>query len=743
MATKLKKYYDELRQTPADSKNWRNIGFVGWLSFFLSISILLTIAGCYFGPRAAAAMGGSSYEDLMQDDYKNTSLFRNSVVSGIYSMAYVNADGSCFGDIDAPYSYHSYFSSDQNQAIFSCAAVEDDKLIFQHAGMNYNALLTENFRTQSFLLKITLQNFKVTDVKILQDGNILKPEASEWIFKLRNSLLGITIPDFTDENRKITSGVKSDKGRTFYFTITDSLPSTNVYSAYATEKQLYRGITENSALLALAVLLLAVSILFYPGKQKGDRAFASLVGHIPIEIKLLLLLVLYICPIMYSTGHLHIFTGLETLHFALVNCLFYLLWYVWLTYFVVNDIRYKTFAKHSIIRRLWQTAHGAVQQNNVKTPLAKQIQRWLLPLFVLVDICMVPCVLFFGLSDNIFATSSGYHHLLRLIFFGGLAAAVIYLEYRIWKKSKFLGTQMAKLTEQIRLIRSGAQPQPIHVGGCDQLSAAAYDLNAVQDGIEAAVNERVRSERMKVELVTNVSHDLKTPLTSIISYVDLLGQEELSPTARDYVQILAQKSDRLKAIVQDVFDISKAVSGNLAVNNKTLDLAKLLRQTLADMDEQISAAPLTFRVQLPEQPVWIYSDGDRLYRVFQNLIQNAVQYSLENSRVYITLAVLQGYAHAKVRNTSKHEIGDAQALLERFTRGDKNRTTEGSGLGLSIAQSFTQACSGTFSVSAQADLFIAEVVLPLGQAPQTNNSSGTVLEPVLADSPKNTNTPAS
>ena len=120
-----------------------------------------------------------------------------------------------------------------------------------------------------------------------------------------------------------------------------------------------------------------------------------------------------------------------------------------------------------------------------------------------------------------------------------------------------------------------------------------------------------------------------------------------------------------------------------------------------------------------------------------------MRYSLENSRVYITLAVLQGYAHAKVRNTSKHEIGDAQALLERFTRGDKNRTTEGSGLGLSIAQSFTQACSGTFSVSAQADLFIAEVVLPLGQAPQTNNSSGTVLEPVLADSPKNTNTPAS
>lgn len=716
---------------------------MGWLSFFLSVSLLLTLTGCYFGPRAAAAMGGSSYEDLLQDDYKNTSLFRNSIVSGIYSMAYVNADGSCFGDIYAPYSYHSYFSSDQNQAIFPCAAVEDDKLIFQHAGMNYNALLAENFRTQSFLLKITLQNFKVTDVKILQDGNVLKPEDSEWTFKLRNSLLGQTIPDYTDENRIITSGVKSDKGRTFYFTITDSLPSTDVYSAYATEKQLYRGITENPALLVLAVLLLAVSILFYQGKQKGDRAFASLTRHIPVELKLLLLVILYISPLAFTFIRSRQFTYGRPFCFALMCCLFYLLWYVWLTYLVVNDIRYKTFAKHSIIYHVWQSAHGTLQENATKTPLANQIQSWLKPLFILVDICMVPCVLFFSFSNSIFYTTSGYHLLLRLIFFGGLAVLVCWLEYRIWKKSEFLGTQMAKLTEQIRLIRSGAQPQPIHVGGCDQLSAAAYDLNAVQDGIEAAVNERVRSERMKVELVTNVSHDLKTPLTSIISYVDLLGQEELSPTACDYVQILAQKSDRLKAIVQDVFDISKAVSGNLAVNCKALDLAKLLRQTLADMDEQISAAPLTFRVQLPEQPVWIYSDGDRLYRVFQNLIQNAAQYSLENSRVYITLAVLKGYAHAKVRNTSKHEIGDAQALLERFTRGDKNRTTEGSGLGLSIAQSFTQACGGTFSVSAQADLFIAEVVLPLGQAPQTNNSSGTVLEPVLADSPKNTNTPAS
>ena len=711
---------------------------MGWLSFFLSISILLTVAGCYFGSRAAAAMGSTSYQDLLQDDMKDTHLFKESVISDIYQLSRIKKDGSSFDGISAPYSFHNFVEYPSlGSTLFPGAAVENNVLVHQLSGMEYSTLKSSSFRTKEALLTAQITNSSITQVLITQNGSTLD---APWASAICSKLQNLKLPDLTDYSGS-TEKTAPIKNRTLYLLISDSLPSAYVYTAYAAEKQLYSSIAGNAgALITAAVLLLAVSILFYPGKRKGDRTFASLAGHIPVELKLLLLVILYICPLVFTFSGFHLIPYAGPFCFALMRCLTYLLLYVWLTYFVVNDIRCKTFAKCSILRRLWQAVHSAAQHENTKTPLTRQIQRWLLPLFVLVDICMVPCVLFFSFSNSIFYTTSGYHLLLRLIFFGGLAVLVCWLEYRIWKKSEFLGTQMAKLTEQIRLIRSGAQPQPIHVGGCDQLSAAAYDLNAVQDGIEAAVNERVRSERMKVELVTNVSHDLKTPLTSIISYVDLLGQEELSPTARDYVQILAQKSDRLKAIVQDVFDISKAVSGNLAVNCKALDLAKLLRQTLADMDEQISAAPLTFRVQLPEQPVWIYSDGDRLYRVFQNLIQNAVQYSLENSRVYITLAVLQGYAHAKVRNTSKHEIGDAQALLERFTRGDKNRTTEGSGLGLSIVQSFTQACSGTFSVSAQADLFIAEVVLPLGQAPQTNNSSGTVLEPVLPASPKNTNT---
>ena len=232
-------------------------------------------------------------------------------------------------------------------------------------------------------------------------------------------------------------------------------------------------------------------------------------------------------------------------------------------------------------------------------------------------------------------------------------------------------------------------------------------------GLRTALDERMKSERMKVELITNVSHDLKTPLTSIISYAELLKQEEELPeAARDYVQILSDKARRLQAMVQDVFEVSKATTGNLRVDVRPLDFAKLLRQTLADMAEDIETSGLALKPRLPEGPVWIAADGDRLYRVFQNLIGNALKYSLPGSRVYLDLTVEGTRATAMLRNTSREELPDGVDLTERFVRGDESRTDGGSGLGLSIARTFTEACGGAFSVQTQADLFTATVSFP-------------------------------
>lgn len=241
----------------------------------------------------------------------------------------------------------------------------------------------------------------------------------------------------------------------------------------------------------------------------------------------------------------------------------------------------------------------------------------------------------------------------------------------------------------------------------------AENLNQIQCGLEQALREQISSERMKVDLVTNVSHDIKTPLTSIISYVELLKQEENLPDhVREFIRILGEKSERLKTIVQDVFEISKATSGQLPVKMEELDLGKLLRQTLADMDTQIEKSGLSFRVSISEEAVYIWADGQRLYRVFQNLIQNALKYSLTGSRVYLTMTADREEATVCIQNISGRELEHGMDFTERFVRGDASRTDGGSGLGLSIARSFTEACGGSFQVKIDADLFTVIVKFP-------------------------------
>lgn len=242
------------------------------------------------------------------------------------------------------------------------------------------------------------------------------------------------------------------------------------------------------------------------------------------------------------------------------------------------------------------------------------------------------------------------------------------------------------------------------------LGDTMVQLENIRQGMASAVDEQMKSERMKVELIANVSHDIKTPLTSIISYVQFLKDEkDLPEHVQDYVKILDEKSQRLKNMVQDVFAVSKAASGELPMNMEKLDFGKLLRQTMADMDEEIQNSKVSFRTELPEEPVMIMADGQRMYRVFQNLFQNALKYSLDGSRVYVTLKTDGKLAVASVKNTSHMELEEDKNFTERFVRGDKSRTDGGSGLGLSIAQSFTEACGGQFELEFNADLFIVRI----------------------------------
>lgn len=302
---------------------------------------------------------------------------------------------------------------------------------------------------------------------------------------------------------------------------------------------------------------------------------------------------------------------------------------------------------------------------------------------------------------------------LSLIFLGCLLAGVSICLFAVYLRIRNFTKDAKAVMDRLSDLQPGTPTEPLKLSENSPLQETAENINRLESDIESAVEQRNRSNKLRVELITNVSHDLKTPLTSIINYADLLCEENLPEPAADYAISLRNKSYRLKNMVQDVFELSKATSGNLRIEKQPLDLAKLIRQTLADMDERIEESSLTFKTVI-ETPVMIMADGEKLYRVFQNLFINALQYSLENSRVHVLLSVEEGIAHAKIKNTSREEINfDPHDIMERFVRADTSRTTEGSGLGLSIVQSFTEACGGTFSIDLDADMFTACVSFPL------------------------------
>jgi len=269
-----------------------------------------------------------------------------------------------------------------------------------------------------------------------------------------------------------------------------------------------------------------------------------------------------------------------------------------------------------------------------------------------------------------------------------------------------------KMSEHISAMQSGDYTK-VKVPETSVVYGMTKDLNEISDGMQTAVEKRVQSERMKIDLVTNVSHDLKTPLTSIISYIDLLGSEEMSPEARDYVKILDEKSARLKAIVSDLFDLAKATSGTDVAKEK-LDAVILTQQVIGDMADKIEKYGRDVRTEIKTESAPVMGDGKKLYRVIQNLTDNALKYSMDGTRIYITVSRDNSDAVITVKNISAEEMNfTAEEITERFARGDSSRSTEGSGLGLSIAKSFTEANGGLFNVLIDGDMFTAEVRLPI------------------------------
>ena len=494
-------------------------------------------------------------------------------------------------------------------------------------------------------------------------------------------------------------------------------------------------------LLGLGALWLCVWLAFRREKKLADAKIASWTGHLWEEVWVLLALI--------PLGWLFAADGWQELYWAcreiwwgwepvylgqlaygaasfLLSSLPGLIALGWVLYLAVNNRRYNPKEQRkSLLRSLFRGLRNllcSLRMKDLERPVEKRLARTVTAGTAALALILAALVLFLAamLPDIAWYGARGLAFILFLLV---LALGVLALLVSS-ARSLRLGRDLGRLNRQIESIRAGDLSTPLDLPEDADLRKTAEALNDIQAGMRTALAEQTRSERMKVELISNVSHDLKTPLTSILSYAELLRQEDLPPAAADYARVIDEKAQRLKTMVQDVFEVSKAAADQLPVSMERLDLGKLLRQTLADLDDPIQKSGLTFKTDLPAEPVMIDADGKRLYRVFQNLIDNALRYALEGSRVYLTLKTAEraaetaGLAQVSVRNTSRDELPEGVDFTARFVRGDESRTDGGSGLGLSIASSFTEACGGTFQVETVADLFTAVVTFPLAETEQ-------------------------
>ena len=485
------------------------------------------------------------------------------------------------------------------------------------------------------------------------------------------------------------------------------------YAREVSEYELYRNIETVSAVLALLMILYLAAAAVISGLCREEGQLFS--GRVPIEF---LLLAFVLISSYLVSGHIYSYSSFtQPLHSitrsALIGNVVYFAAGLLLSaadiFILMQILRTvfggrlrKSFGLPKLIRRLTNYYHStAIYQKIRLIPAGEKLKRRTINTFIICGIAVAAVIVLIA------AESWDFEGVVLLLIF----AAGVYTIYML-VRNLFLAGEISKLEKRIDALKHD-EPFDEEIADNSEIKADIDKLESISEAVNEAVEERLKSERMKIELVANVSHDLKTPLTSIISYIDLLKKSELDDEAAAYVEILDKKSQKLKSIVADVFSLAKATSG-IDVNMEELDFVMLFNQSYADAEDKISSSGKTIKLTVTEQTAPVMGDGAKLYRVLQNLIDNALKYSMEGSRIFLELTRKDNSVVFIAKNTSSYPIDfTADEITERFVRGDKSRTDGGSGLGLSIAKSFTEACGGTFDIELDGDMFKAILTLPI------------------------------
>ncbi len=282
----------------------------------------------------------------------------------------------------------------------------------------------------------------------------------------------------------------------------------------------------------------------------------------------------------------------------------------------------------------------------------------------------------------------------------------------VWLAMKKLKEYKA-IQEGIEKVKEGDFHHKINVSGDGELAKLAKEMNTITDGLNKAIANELKSVRLKTELITNVSHDIRTPLTSIITYVDLLKKEEDQGKVKEYIDIIEQKSQRLKILTDDLFEAAKASSGDIPVNLEQIELISLITQGLGELDDKVQEAKLDFKINHSTDKVFIQADGKLLWRAMENLLSNIFKYALQGSRVYINIEETENQVILVIKNISAYELNiSSDELMERFKRGDEARSSQGSGLGLSITKNLIEIQKGSFHIEIDGDLFKVIINIP-------------------------------
>lgn len=684
--------------------------FAAWLSFFLGLTI---IGGCLLFALALVFTGGQGLDSLKAPftDYRDTGLFRERThyyFSLLFSLANDRSRGA---------SHRSFLDEDHVSEVLK---EEGQNLLYGIVvGYGQDAASEDNAQEAK-----SGENSTGTEDGPWVFGNIdggltsvigpdnmpVLPEGYGYCWYLDGEKVWVLeggTPVDTDRldsgyrglipNISAGSGTDVSKIRVLLAVRDVIVENPYGYSRYHKEQTvLYILGCVSLVALAAGIVLLAYGIARRNERHIFESKMASWSGGLWLEVKVLVsafaLFGLFQPVILGSSTFSWAYTLFAALVATAVLCWFYIV----LVDLRINRTRFFT---HNFVSSLL----ASYRRFESRYPWQKRMLRRIYALLGAEALIGFLVLCFIALSR------SGWGPFFAIL----LTGVGVYLLLRYLRGFDRTITDWGRLMDHICRIRNGDMETRLDVAPDSDIAAAARDLSGIQEGISLAVSEKVKSERMKVELITNVSHDLKTPLTSIVSYIDLLAQEDGMPErAKEYVGILAQKAERLKNLIQDLFELSKAASNDITLDMERIDLVRLMRQVFADMEEPINNSGLAFRINLPDEPVFAVSDGGKLYRVFQNLISNALKYSLKGSRVFVELVRGEKEATVVIKNTANYEMDfTADEILQRFTRGDRSRSTEGSGLGLSIAKSFTEACGGRFGVTIDGDQFKAQVTV--------------------------------